>query len=59
MPLLKGGGPLMEFIETIFNIGEIFMFILKGIDYVVKFALWLIQFIIWFISSNALPKLSP
>jgi uncharacterized membrane protein YqaE (UPF0057 family) len=55
MPLLKGGGPLMEFIETIFNIGEIFMFILKGIDYVVKFALWLIQFIIWFISEVANP----
>lgn len=55
MPLLKGGGPLIEFIEAIFNIGEIFMFLLKAIDYIVKFVLWLIKFIIWFVSEVANP----
>ncbi len=55
MPLLKGGGALMEFIEAIFNIGEIFMFILKAIKYLVLFIVWFIQFIIWFISEIANP----
>lgn len=55
MPLLKGGGPLMEFIEAIFSIGEIFMFIGKAIEFLIKFILWLIQFIIWFMSEVANP----
>lgn len=55
MPLLKGGGALGEFIESIFSIGEIFMFILKAIEYIVLFIVWLMQFIIWFISEVANP----
>jgi uncharacterized membrane protein YqaE (UPF0057 family) len=46
--LLKGGG-LMDFLSAIFDIGHIFVFLGKGIYFIIKMIIWLIRLALYIV----------
>ena len=57
LPLMKGGGPLIELINAIFHIGGVFELMWKALVYIAQFIIWFIQFVVWFILEVANPAM--
>ena len=55
IPKLKGGGALMDFLNIIFDIGQIFVFLIKSVEYIIRLLIWLIKFFVWFLTEVANP----